>query len=639
MPTDIRSSLLLTGDTSQLQAELGADWAPDLNRARSKFKEHFYRVAVLPATEENFAELLKLAEELRQLSPEIRLVLVNQNLSTDTLWQLINRVRPFKLINSYKDPQLNSFIHQALEEYQLSRQNTDLLQLVHEQNEKLKKLNKTLESKVNKRQKFLTQARERLLRTNQQVEALHGALLAIHRSQSVGEMEFRLNEALAKHLQLSWIRILFSSHSQSNLLQKDMLSSPDSIRVYKAPLHNSSNKTGNIYFARPIKKSDFSSEEVDFLHQIAETVALAIDRLRTLEQTHSLKAQWEVTFDAIAEPLCITDNKFKILKMNRAYMMAAGKTYNELIGKNCFKALSDQPVPSELQKGKNYRWEVFSSRQMDRKIFDVSLRPLTLKLIPEKALLVLFRNITEQLRLERQILEGAKMAELGTISSSIAHELNNPLGGIISFLQLIRRDLHPDSDIKEDIEAMEEATTRCKEIIESLLGFARWDNLSDTQQFDLCEVTSQAVKIMELQTRSQGISFNTTTPDQPCLFVGQASHLSQALRNLIQNAIDAVKEQMSRDPGFQGKIDVSLKTTTQDYQIKVTDNGPGIETKNQQKIFNPLYTTKTTLQNLGLGLTVAFKIISDHEGVLEISSQSGAGTSARISLKRPDLKA
>lgn len=638
MQTDIRSSVLLAGGSSLLQAELGADWVPDLEMATDKLSEHLYWVVVLPAKESDSSQLVEIVDELKKRSPETRLVLVNLDLSASTLCQLINRVQPYKLIRSYESAELNSSVHQALEEYQQARQNTDLLKLVHEQNEKLKNLNKNLEAKVTKRQKFLSRARERLLRTNLQVEALHSALLAIHQAQSVGEMERHLNEALAKHLQLSWTRILFSS--QSSLLREDMFSSSGSIRVYKAPLHSGRHKTGNICFARPVEKSDFSSEEVDFLNQITETVALAIDRLKTLEQTRSLKAQWEATFDAIAEPLCITDSQFKVLRMNRAYMVASGRTYNELIGKNCFEALTGHSAPEDIQKGENHRWEVFSSGQMDKQVFDVSLLPLALKANPEKVRLILFRNITEQLRLERQVLEGAKMAELGTISSSIAHELNNPLGGIMSFLQLILMDLGPGSgELREDIEAMEEAATRCKEIVESLLGFARWDGVPDTQKFDLCEIISQAVKIMELQTRSQGIKLNIQIPNEECLITGQASALSQALRNLIQNAIDAVTEQMSRDPGYPGQIDIALTTDPQGFQIKITDNGPGIETKDQQKIFNPLYTTKTTTQNPGLGLTVAFKIISDHGGVLEISSQSGTGTSARISLKRPDLKA
>ncbi|MCB0365201.1 MAG: ATP-binding protein [Bdellovibrionaceae bacterium] len=637
MATDIRSSVLLTGGGSHLQGPLGADWVPDLIQAEPQLKEHHYWVVVLVARDQELPLLSRILDELRKDAPETKVILINEGLSITNLKKLINRNHPFKILIGFREDLLPDLVTQALEEFQLTRQNSDLLNLVHDQNERLKKLNKELEVKVEKRQKYLSRARERVLRTNLQVEALHGALLAIHQAQSVSEMERHLNEALAKHLQLSWTRILFSS--QSSLLGNDQFSASGSIRVYKAPLHIGKKRSGSICFARPIEKPDFGGDEIDFCNQIAETVALAIDRLKTLEQTRSLKAQWEATFDAIAEPLCITDSQYKVIRMNRAYMISSGRPYNELLGKDCFEALSGRKAPEDVQSGQVQRWEVFPTNDKDRQVWDISQKPLSLRSNPDKVRILFFRNVTDQLRMERQVLEGAKMAELGTIGSSIAHELNNPLGGIMSFLQLIRMDLDPDSEIKEDIEAMEEAARRCKEIVENLLGFARWDGASDSQTFDLGDVITQAVRIMELQTRSQGITLKAQIPEESCQIKGQPSHLSQALRNLLQNSIDAVTEKMIQDPGYPGCIDVRLIAERNSYQINIDDNGPGIPSKDQQKIFNPLYSTKSTGHNPGLGLTVAFTIISDHGGVLEISSQPGTGTSARISLKRPDLKA
>lgn len=637
MSTDVRSSILLAGGNAEVQSLLGADWVPSLAAAESLITQHAFGVAVLPASDSLFNELNYLLDVLKKQSPETEIIFANQGLNGANLRRLINRCHPFHVMSGYDEGQLSEIVQSALAAYRQSRQNADLLRLVHEQNERLKKINKELEEKVQKRQRYLSRAEQRLLQTNQQIEALHSALLAIHQAQSVGEMERFLNEALAKHLQLSWTRILFSS--QSSLLGTDPLMAAGSIRVYKSPLHINDKKAGSICFARPVERADFSNIEIEFLNQITETVALALGRLQALEQTRSFKAQWEATFDAIAEPLCITDNDYFVIRMNRAYMESSGKSYNQLLGKDCFTALTGQSPPASVRSGESSRWEVFSTDHHDRRVWEVSQRPLNIKSRLDNGRLVLFRNITEQLSLERQVLESAKMAELGTIGSSIAHELNNPLGGIMSFLQLINMDLDPSSEIKEDVAAMEEAAKRCKEIVENLLGFARMSGEAEGQVFDLGESIQQAVRIMELQTRSQGIALNAQTPGAPAPFKGQPAQFNQALRNLLQNAIDAVVERMSQVPGFPGKIDITLEVKKNVYQIYINDNGTGIATKDQQKIFNPLYTTKSTAHNPGLGLTVAFSIITDHGGTLEITSQTGSGASARITVKRPDLKA
>src|SRR5690606_2311847 len=117
----------------------------------------------------------------------------------------------------------------------------------------------------------------------------------------------------------------------------------------------------------------------------------------------------------------------------------------------------------------------------------------------------LYHDITKQLKMERQIMESTKLAELGTIGSSIAHELNNPLGGILSFTQLIKMDMSPDHPLYPDIVEMEAGVQRCKEIVQNLLGFTRNPNIDQEDDINLWEVMQRALKIVELQTKSLGV--------------------------------------------------------------------------------------------------------------------------------------
>jgi signal transduction histidine kinase len=252
----------------------------------------------------------------------------------------------------------------------------------------------------------------------------------------------------------------------------------------------------------------------------------------------------------------------------------------------------------------------------------------------ERALFVnMYHDVSERLRFERQILESAKMAELGTIGSSIAHELNNPLGGMLSFLQLVKMDLKGDEPIYPDIVEMEAGARRCRDIVQSLLGFTRKSARDVTEIVDLREVIDQALKITELQTRAMGITVTREIPSEPVEIRGQFNFLAQAIRNFLQSAQEAIAVKMKNTSRFPAEIKVRLSVNENEGLIEITDNGAGFDTS--EHVYDAMYTTKDPVNNPGLGLTVAQQIIMDHGGRLELSSAPKLGTSAIISLPRP----
>jgi signal transduction histidine kinase len=229
----------------------------------------------------------------------------------------------------------------------------------------------------------------------------------------------------------------------------------------------------------------------------------------------------------------------------------------------------------------------------------------------------LYHDVTEQLRMESKILESARLAEIGTIGSSIAHELNNPLGGILSFVQLIKMDLKKDDPLYMDIESMEEGVRRCKEIIENLLGFARNPESDIERDLDLKDVIERAIKIVELQTKSLGIEVRVVAPAVSFPFRGHLNLLSQAIRNLLQASIDALLEHLKNQKGFQGQIELRLVSKDNQFELQILDNGLGAE-----------FSTS-------LSLSVAGQIIRNLGGQLEFSSQSRPFRMAKVTLPRP----
>lgn len=498
----------------------------------------------------------------------------------------------------------------------------DLESLIRNLEKELKKNSKSKEKTDKKSGNGLLT----LQQANERLKALTQAMIGIQRASSIGEIEMVLNEALNPALSLSWVRIVFDGQNSGVASGKDaVVEFPFSLKQ--------TGLEGKILFGRA-KPSRFTAGEKQFLHEITDTTSLALERLGKLDEAETLKQQWEATFDSISHPLCIASETNTILRTNRAFSHVTGFAFRDLLGKDPLQVFfPDQPKPVLAP---NSLVRMSKGEGLAKKEYEIVSQSLGFELEGKNAKLLLFRDVTEQRKLERRILESSKLAEIGTIASSIAHELNNPLGGMLSFLQLIRMDLDKKDPIYPDIISMEEGVLRCRDIIQNLLGFARLSAKQYLNPMDVREAIERAVKLTELQTRSKGLVLETKLPEQPVMVKGEVNALSQALCNLLQNSIDALVERREQDPDFLGSIKISLSSTAKAATITVQDNGLGIAPEHENQVFTPLFTTKDSETNAGLGLTVAYSIVRDHSGQLEIISQMGVGATAILTLPTLD---
>ncbi len=414
---------------------------------------------------------------------------------------------------------------------------------------------------------------------NTHLQSIYNTLIAIHKADSVADIERRVFLELREPFQLAWVRIFL----QPPEMLEAQLSRLAGVALFRHELEISSRRLGSLVFARSTSAA-FKKREQVALTQICNSIGLALDRLIKLDQAEILKEQWEATFNAIGEPLCLTDENFQIMHTNKAFLSAANLTPARAIGKNCFDAI--QPATKARE-------------------FDVTTQPIVTD--DEKLLLILFRDVTEQKKMEKRIFASAKMAELGTIGSSIAHDINNPLGGMLSFFQLIKMDLPADHPIRDDIIEMEAAGLRCKAIVENLLKFSRRPEAEPAEPLDLRDVIRQASQIVELQTRSVGIELTIEQPKEQVKTLGQFNLLSQALSEVLQHAYAAVSERLRQKPGDGGKIEIAVRRL-EHPEILIVDNGIGARRD----------------------LTLAQQIVDQHGGRLEIFSQPNGGTQVKI---------
>lgn len=228
------------------------------------------------------------------------------------------------------------------------------------------------------------------------------------------------------------------------------------------------------------------------------------------------------------------------------------------------------------------------------------------------------------------LVQSEKMSAFGQLGAGIAHEIKNPLAGILGLTQLSMRKMDQESPIYKNLTIIEKETNRCTAIIKNLLKFARQEKVS-LEPVQINSVVEDAMAIVEHQLEMHKVKLSHDLAADLPLISGNANQIQQVLINLMINAQQAM----------QGPGEVSITTSNGNsgkVEIRVKDNGPGIPEGIQAKIFEPFFTTKEVGKGTGLGLSVSYGIIKEHRGDIRVKSALGEGTEFKISLPVAGLK-
>jgi signal transduction histidine kinase len=216
-----------------------------------------------------------------------------------------------------------------------------------------------------------------------------------------------------------------------------------------------------------------------------------------------------------------------------------------------------------------------------------------------------------------------RLSSIGLLSAGISHELNSPLNSILLLCDLLLKNFNNTGTINiEDIKAIKEEAKKCVEIIYNLKLLDPKYRSSDIRDvIDLKDVIEKIV--IYLQKDFSKINFKMKL--ESCKITGNRTLIQQAILNIVLNSIDAVKE--------CGKININLKRNNNMIILEIEDNGEGIDESILGEIFNPFYTTKSPDKGMGLGLSLVYKIINDHKGMIDVESKKGIGTKFIIRFK------
>lgn len=242
------------------------------------------------------------------------------------------------------------------------------------------------------------------------------------------------------------------------------------------------------------------------------------------------------------------------------------------------------------------------------------------------------RRLEQEMANQARILHQDKMMSLGRLAASVAHEINNPLSGILNYLRLmirmLERGAHDEAALtkfKRYLETVTTETDRCARIISNLLTFSR--KPTDTKApVSIQELLKRCVVLSQHRMALDQIVLATTISTETMTVMGDMNQLQQCIINLIFNAIDAM-------PGG-GRLELSARPCDDRrfFEIQVKDDGCGIEKNEQARIFEPFYTTKEEGFGVGLGLSTTYGIIQHHGGGIQVESAPGKGTTFLIRL-------
>lgn len=247
---------------------------------------------------------------------------------------------------------------------------------------------------------------------------------------------------------------------------------------------------------------------------------------------------------------------------------------------------------------------------------------------------------TEELsRSQRQVVHMEKMASLGRLAATVAHELNNPLAGILNYARLVARDLESDARSAEDLQedarylgVISKEAGRCGEIVRNLLLFSRQESV-ELALHSLNDIVERALMLVRHHLEMSGMKLvKDLLPAGEDQLVCDAGQVQQALVALFVNAVDA-RDADENEPTLR----VALRSeggTAGQVRVSVTDNGVGIKPEILPQIFDPFFTTKDATSGAGLGLSVVYGIVRRHGGKISADSEPGRGTTFEILLPR-----
>jgi two-component system, NtrC family, sensor kinase len=338
------------------------------------------------------------------------------------------------------------------------------------------------------------------------------------------------------------------------------------------------------------------------------------------------KSEWQETFDAIADPVCVLDPDLSIRKANRAF-----REFFSLVREGSIPVRFEDLLPlfssergslrDKVQEPKPFRQEYHVPGTA--KILQVSSFPYFSSAGEFSGSVQILKDVTERKEKEMQLIMSERLAALGQMASGISHEILNPLAtvgacaeGLLSRLDKGQTD--PEL-FRNYLKIVEEEVQRCKQITRSMLSFVRpRGNTGNKKEVDLVSVLENSLEMVSFQGRLKNIAISRAYENKPLILTGDENDFRQIFLSVIVNALDAMED--------RGALTLEAGRNDKGIFVSISDTGPGIPGAVLPRVFDPFFTTKADKGGIGLGLSIANRILRDYGGEFAVETKAGKGS-------------
>jgi two-component system, NtrC family, sensor kinase len=456
-----------------------------------------------------------------------------------------------------------SYLHAQWQELTQQEQDETYLSLSTELNQQYETLKTELEDRLSEKSKNLIESRKQIFEINNRVEVLRKSLYATSEVKSLKEAEIVLNDLLVSFAIITWLKII----------------NPEDVERFEADLktHLDSNFHSNkitinsqdfyIYFFKGDRRA-FKKPDLNYFSKLTEALQINLNRYNNLLSLQQSERLFDLAFHSSPHPIIIIDNDYHVFQANLAAEQKADDSQDNL---KCHELLFGRPKPC-IGCHLGSKFEI----QHDVKTYAVQSSKFNNLIDSSKIYWIhLYEDVSEQRALESKFQQTARLSELGLISSSIAHELNNPLGGILSYLQIMKMELPAQHPFLADITFLTEAANRMKKHIEDLLLFSRKEDSIKLEKVDLNEVLQKNLDLLQMQLKKEHllVSFQQLNNN----FTQQVSilHFRNSIHLVFQFLLYKLKLKRQNKSNFSGLVEVKISQDQINSYLSFSSNlGP-----------------------------------------------------------------
>lgn len=371
----------------------------------------------------------------------------------------------------------------------------------------------------------------------------------------------------------------------------------------------------------------------ELLLSIGQQIGITVESLENMQNLRQSSKLLQSVFDGITDPLILLSPEGRLEMVNQAFLKRNDFSIDDALGmsieainstEQCL--FSGQLDEIDLLPEEPHTKEIHLD---DGSVFDIFFYPILDRNKSVQAIICFAKDVTAIKETEQRIQQTEKLVAVGQLAAGVAHEINNPLGVILCYTDIIKESATKNDEVFNDISVIERHAENCRRIVADLLDFSRsGESRLEKQNESINAIIENVLSMVRQQFKQKSINLilnlSETLPE--CFIDSQ--RIQQVLLNLVMNGIQAVPQ--------NGEIVINTAIKKNNIIIRIADNGPGIQKDIQDKIFDPFFSTKGAGQGTGLGLSVSYGIIHEHDG--EIFVQSTPGQGAKFTIILPIFK-